>query len=118
MTLPDDPEAKAEAKVENGIRLVVIVVLGIPSIVWDGWVFKTLWGWFVAPVTGLPPLGLWEAVGLLITVFFMFFHWSAADYAAEQKLGRATSSASRLATSVLVATMSLVFGFGVHLLAT
>ena len=36
------------------------------SVVISGWVFATMWGWFVVPVFGLPTLRIVDAVGFFV----------------------------------------------------
>lgn len=44
------------------------IVLALASVPWSAWVLTVLWGWFVVPVFGLPPVTLWQAAGLSVLV--------------------------------------------------
>ena len=47
----------------------IVVILGIPTSIVNGWALSTLWGWFVKPVfTNLPALSLLQSVGIMLTV--------------------------------------------------
>jgi hypothetical protein len=37
----------------------------------NGWVLTMLWGWFVSPLFGLPPLSIPQAIGLCLVVSMM-----------------------------------------------
>ncbi len=43
---------------------VVVIIILAGMIVWWGTAIQILWGWFVAPILGLPAIGLAEACGL------------------------------------------------------
>lgn len=51
--------------------LGVLAVIGL-SIVWGGFwtglTLSVLWGWFAAPLFGLPVLTIWQAYGLALIV--------------------------------------------------
>jgi hypothetical protein len=40
---------------------------------WSGFALMLLWEWFVVPTFDVPPLALWQAIGLSITVVFVTF---------------------------------------------
>lgn len=48
----------------------------IGSAVFGGYVFSTLWGWFIAGKFGLPQIGIAEAVGIYYTVGFLTTQYS------------------------------------------
>jgi len=48
----------------TGIMLVIALILMVPLTLWSGFVFSTLWGWFVVPL-GMFHLGTVHAAGLL-----------------------------------------------------
>ena len=58
---------------EGVVSLIRLVVLPIGIII-DGFVLSKLWSWFMVTTFGLPPLTIFEAVGLAIVV--QFFAWS------------------------------------------
>jgi hypothetical protein len=56
---------KYKSENDNNCLSVLALLLALPfGIVWQGVVTAALWGWFVVPLFGLPPLGIAYAVGL------------------------------------------------------
>ena len=75
---PAPPRPRASVRVNNptpaqtiavvlGAIVSVSVLLALTAI-WVGFVFSTMWGWFVAPVTTLPEIGIAEATGLSLVI--------------------------------------------------
>ena len=46
--------------------LAIIIVFGIPLMVWNGFVLATLWGWFIVPYFEAPALTVAMAVGITL----------------------------------------------------
>lgn len=53
-----------------GILGAIPVMIFVATLV-NAMVTATLWGWFIVPVFGLPPLGLAEAAGLSLIVSYL-----------------------------------------------
>ena len=53
--------------------------IAIAGVIWRGWVFTVLWGWFVVPLFGLPALGLSQAIGLMLVINYLTFHKPQPD---------------------------------------
>jgi len=53
------------------IELVLIIIIGLLSSLWSGYVLKVLWGWFVVPVFNAPALSFIYAAGLMIVLGFV-----------------------------------------------
>lgn len=51
--------------------LTIVIVSVIVSVLMNGWVLSILWGWFISPLFGLPPLSVASAIGLAL-IFGMF----------------------------------------------
>lgn len=49
------------------ILLVALILMPVTT-AWRGVVGAVLWGWYVAPITGLPPIGFAAAIGLSCAV--------------------------------------------------
>lgn len=48
---------------------VLLAVMAVPAViaaaaVWGGFIASILWGWFMVPVFGLPPISIPAAIGL------------------------------------------------------
>lgn len=48
------------------IKILSTVVGSIVLLLYGGWIFQTLWGWFVATTFGIQTLSLPQAIGLSI----------------------------------------------------
>jgi hypothetical protein len=48
-----------------------IIATLIPVLLWFGWAISILWGWFVAPVFGLPAITISQAAGLSLVLSAM-----------------------------------------------
>lgn len=48
------------------IKIVATIVSGVLLTLYGGWIFQTLWGWFVATTFGIQTLSLPQAIGLSI----------------------------------------------------
>jgi len=57
-------------KVDVGI--IGVLILATAAAVLDGWVLKTVWGWFIVPLFSLPQIPLAYAVGLRMAVAAIF----------------------------------------------
>jgi hypothetical protein len=53
------------------IVMPFMVVVLIPILLWFGWAVSILWGWFVAPVFGLPAITISQAAGLSLVLSAM-----------------------------------------------
>ena len=53
-------ELKAKVSIQTAILQMLFVLAAMPL---RAYVFKTLWWWLLVPL-GLPPVGLWHALGL------------------------------------------------------
>lgn len=50
-------------KTAYGIAAIALVV---PALLWKAYVVSVLWGWFIAPVLSVPPLGVGQAMGVCL----------------------------------------------------
>ena len=52
---------------------MVAAMLGLIALgaMWSGYVLTILWGWFVVPTFGMPPLALVPAIGLAVVVGYL-----------------------------------------------
>lgn len=50
-----------------GLFALLGLVLVLPFAAWYGFVIKTIWGWFVAPL-GVVQIGVWEAAGVYLLI--------------------------------------------------
>jgi hypothetical protein len=88
-----------------------LILLTVPfSLILNGWVLSTLWGWFVTPL-GAPIISLPNAIGLSLIVFYLFPKNKEQEDESE-------SSERRLVKSVFkafgVPIFACVFGWIVH----
>lgn len=63
-----------DATVDQVTGVLLAVLGGIVAIVityaWGGYVFSALWAWFIVTAFAAPPLGVAQAIGVLIVVGF------------------------------------------------
>jgi hypothetical protein len=85
-------------------QAVAWVALIVGNLVLDGWVLKTLWGWFVVPRFSLAPLNITSAIGLSLVIGLVTYQYNGHD-----------SSKERVAWSVAMPVLLLVVGWCVHL---
>lgn len=50
---------------------IIIILIVIGTVVWQGYVFSILWGWFVVPAFSIEPISIAMGVGLS-TIGYMF----------------------------------------------
>ena len=55
----------------NWLGALAALVLLFPVVLWCGYVYSTLWGWFLVPSLGVPHLGTVPAAGLAMLIQFM-----------------------------------------------
>lgn len=48
------------------IKILVTLITSVILLLYGGWIFQTLWGWFVATTFGIKTLSLPQAIGLVI----------------------------------------------------
>jgi hypothetical protein len=84
--------------------LAIMAVLG-------GWVFTILWGWFIQPIFGAPVPPLPLAMGLLLTVRYLFssHNWN------EKSENSWEYVAKLIAVAIFGPFLSLGFGYLIHL---
>lgn len=52
--------------------LVIVTLITIPALMYQGWVFAKLWGWLIMPIfPGLPALSFIFAMGLVFFVRYI-----------------------------------------------
>ena len=53
-------------------KTIIIGLLLTPfAAVWDGWILRLLWHWFVSPVFGIRDLRIPEAIGITIITHYL-----------------------------------------------
>ncbi len=57
-----------------GIALVIAIVASVPLYLWNGFVLKTIWNWFVPDIfEGAPTLDIAEAIGIGLVLTFVTY---------------------------------------------
>ena len=69
---PSTPEANANRFLQQTGAACLAVSLVVLAILWRGYVFSTLWGWFVVPTFGMAPIGVAASVGLAMAFRGLF----------------------------------------------
>lgn len=98
-------------KKEAGCLTVLVALMLVPvASAFSGWALSLMWGWFVVTTFGAPPLSVWAAVGLSITVNAFIYrqrHPKDDDYEWYTEL-----LGSVLGTLIMLGFGWLVFTFG------
>lgn len=53
--------------------VLILTLIAIPALIWNGYVLKVLWSWFVVPAFSVRPLSLVTATGLVLIVHFLAY---------------------------------------------
>lgn len=56
-----------------------IIALMVLATILRGWVLSILWGWFVVPIFGFPPLAISQAIGIAITISLVAHQYVPTD---------------------------------------
>lgn len=85
----------------------VFVVLALGA-VWNGYVLAILWGWFMVPTFGLPPLALAPAIGVAVVVGYLTHPYRPTEDAKGKEVKRVVESFSVM---VMRPAMALLMGW-------
>ncbi len=69
---------------------LLVMVLGLPAVPFQGYVYATTWAWFAVPL-GVPEISIWHALGLALMIFMVsdetsdiedvnWINWAVAAY--------------------------------------
>lgn len=94
-----------------GLAFIVYLVTAVPRFLWNGFVLKTIWNWFVPNIfLGAPTLSIAQALGLsLVVSIFTYKHAPTSD-----KQSALEAVLISLFNSLLVGCIALLFGLIVH----
>ena len=81
------------------------------AVVFNGYALSVLWGWFMVPTFGLPPLAVAPAIGVSLVVSFLTNH-DDDSVKVERSSGEAIGRSVGLA--ILRPAFALFFGWIVH----
>lgn len=59
--------------------IFVFVILQIISTIFNGYVLKILWGWFLVPILNAPVLTIAGAIGMILVTQFLTYKPSNSD---------------------------------------
>lgn len=59
----------------KAVGCFAFLAASVPLTIYRGWVLSVLWGWFVGPLFGAPPLTIPFAIGLSLIVGFLTSHY-------------------------------------------
>lgn len=90
---------------KNSVLVVGLIAVLALALVYIGWAFSILWGWFVAPVFDLREISIPEAIGLSLTVGLLRARYRDTD------LTKPEGKWSRLAFVAIAPAMFLLFGY-------
>ena len=87
-------------------KLLIIMILSIPGLIWSGFVITKLWIWFVVPL-GLPVISISHAIGIDLIITFMCGH--AVDPKNKKILTTIIESITRPAVILFIGFISQLF---------
>jgi hypothetical protein len=87
-------------------QLCGILILIVVNLIFDGWVLKTLWTWFLVPLFPVRALLISEAIGVALVAALLTHQFSKQE---EGDFGK------RLAWSMTAPALFLFTGWCVHL---
>ena len=95
---------------------VLGVFFGVPallalSVLLNGWALHILWGWFIAPVFGVPVLSIAQSIGVAMVIGFSTYQYIEST---SDKNGR-DRFAGAVGATVLRPLVSVALGWVVHL---
>lgn len=63
---------KVESHVYKGFKILFFIILGIGIAFLVGYIVMHLWNWLMPELFGLPQVGYWQAIGILILAKIIF----------------------------------------------
>ncbi|GMN10261.1 hypothetical protein MTsPCn9_13240 [Croceitalea sp. MTPC9] len=63
---------KAEYYVTKVVKIFFFIILGIAFLLLMNYVFMLLWNWLMPELFGLPTIGYWKALGLIVLAKIIF----------------------------------------------
>lgn len=94
-----------------GVEAIVACGFSCATVPVDGWAFSKLWLWFAVPL-GVHPLGIFAAVGVMLTVRFI-----TVSRKMDPETADFGESIKHTVTSAMFALVALGLGWLVHLCA-
>lgn len=88
------------------LAIIGIIVVSILSTLLNGFVFQTLWGWFIVPF-GITPLGLAHAIGVALVIRFLTYQYDAQS-------DKADAFANGVLYAIVAPLIALLMGWIVH----
>lgn len=85
----------------SGRATAIILILAIPFVILEGFLFSIMWGWFVVPL-GLPAIKLAQSVGILVML-------SAFKIKVNPTGGRSNQLPDRQAAIIFLSRIILMF---------
>jgi hypothetical protein len=91
------------------VGMVVLAVLAITgSAVMNGWALSVMWGWFVVPTFGVPPLSIPAAIGFSMVVGMLTRQTSTNSSEKETTVSQVGVVAYAIVGPILVVCMGYV----------
>jgi len=84
--------------------MAVILLIGIPFAILNGWVLSWLWLWFVVPVFAVPALSMLQSIGIATVISFM----------TKQYVPTGDKAGEAWAYLILTPLVTLLFGYIIH----
>lgn len=95
------------------------LILSVFATIAMGYAFATTWGWFIAPVFGLPFLTMKQGVGIMLQAGWLFYSVALTVELARKKydyLDEQAGGSMRPFMSSLLRLIAVPFGLGIDYL--
>lgn len=91
------------------------ILLSAFGTVFGGFVFATMWGWFISPTFGLAGLSIVKAIGVILVVRYLTYDSVSLLGYIEKEKGRKLDNFEKKLLTPIVAIVFLVVGYIVNL---
>ena len=65
------PKLNTTTKMETFGKIMLGLILSIPNMLLQGWIFTKIWGWFIVTTFGLQPLSIVQALGIMVFLSYL-----------------------------------------------
>lgn len=96
----------------KALALILLIVLAVPTALFNGWMLTFMWGWFIVPL-GVQMIGVAHAWGLLLTAGFFTMSCKTSKDSDDDETALANSFI-RLISSMVACALLTGFGAMVH----
>lgn len=75
------------------MKAILMIAITYALCVWEGFAIKVLWGWFLVPQFGFPPIGIAHAVGISVLAGLLT-HQAASNAGSDERTAQVLAYAA------------------------